>query len=469
MAEPAISLVKRSGLERFLLLFADVRAGEGLAAILLAVNLFLLLSAYLIIKTVREALILSEGGAEIKSYAAGGQALLLLLLVPAYGYLASRVNRIKLINAVTLFFILNLAAFYLLSRLGVSLGVSFFLWVGVFNLFITAQFWSFANDIYTEDQGKRLFAIVAFGGSLGAVVGPKVASSLFEPFGPYLLMLVTAALLGVCLIFPNIVNQMESGGSRATRKAGEAAQPLAKGGAFNLVIGKRYLLLIAFLLIVSNLVNTTGEFILGKTVIQEAQRLANVAPATAAAEWTMPTGEEQKSKRVRDFIARFYGDFFFTVSVVSGLAQLFLVSRLMKLCGVPASLYFLPFIALTGYSIVSFMPALGIILWAKVVENSTDYSLQNTARQALFLPTTREEKYKAKAAIDTFFVRIGDLLATALVILSVQFSLALQTLSVVNVSLTALWLLLVLGIGVSYRALAAQQIGAVAPSDSAGR
>ena len=123
----------------------------------------------------------------------------------------------------------------------------------------------------------------------------------------------------------------------------------------------------------------------------------------------------------------------------------------MKLCGVPASLYFLPIIALTGYSIVAFIPTLAFIRWAKVLENSADYSLQNTARQALFLPTTREEKYKAKAAIDTFFVRIGDLLSTGVVLLSVQFSLALQTLSVVNVSLTALWLLLVVGIGASYR------------------
>ena len=129
----------------------------------------------------------------------------------------------------------------------------------------------------------------------------------------------------------------------------------------------------------------------------------------------------------------------------------------MKLCGVPASLYFLPIIALTGYSIVAFIPTLAFIRWAKVLENSADYSLQNTARQALFLPTTREEKYKAKAAIDTFFVRIGDLLSTGVVLLSVQFSLALQTLSVVNVSFTALWLLLVVGIGASYRTLAAQQ------------
>ncbi len=121
---------------------------------------------------------------------------------------------------------------------------------------------------------------------------------------------------------------------------------------------------------------------------------------------------------MQNYIGRFYGDFLFTVSLAGVLAQLFLVSRIMKFCGVPASLYFLPVIALTGYSIIAFFPILAFVRWAKVVENSTDYSLQNTARQALFLPTTREEKYKAKAAIDTFFVRFGDVLSAGLVRLS---------------------------------------------------
>jgi AAA family ATP:ADP antiporter len=461
------SCTKRNPLERFLLLFADVRAGEGYTAILLTVNLFLLLTSYLIIKTVREALILSESGAEAKSYAAAGQALLLFLLVPLYGYLASKVNRIKLINGVTLFFISNLVGFYFLSRIGVALGVAFFLWVGIFNLFIVAQFWSFANDIYTEDQGKRLFAIVAFGGSLGAVLGPKVAGALFQPFGPYLLMLVTAALLGLCLFFPNWVNRLESRGA-PDDKAAAAAQPLAKGGAFQLVISKPYLLLIALLLVLSNLVNSTGEFILGKTVTQEARQLADAPAGEAPAQGTIPpAAQAQNSKRMQDMIARFYGDFFFTVNLAAVLAQLFLVSRIMKLCGVPASLYFLPVIALTGYSVIAFIPALAFVRWAKALENSTDYSLQNTARQALFLPTTREEKYKAKSAIDTFFVRIGDLLSTGLVFLSVQLALNLQTLSLVNVGLGAFWLLLVAGISGRYRALAAAQ-GAPA-SESAGR
>lgn len=457
MSESAISSEKRNALDRFLLLFADVRAGEGLTAILLTLNLFFLLTAYLMIKTVREALILSEGGAVIKSYAAAGQALLLLFVVPAYGYLAGKVNRIRLINWVSLFFISNLVAFYILAQFRLPLGVPFFLWVGIFNLFVIAQFWSFANDIYTEGQGKRLFAIVAFGGSLGAILGPKVASWLFGPLGPYRVMLVTAVLLAICILFPNVVNRRERAQRSSGKKAGEADRPLGKEGTFKLVIGKPYLFLIAFLMVVLNLVNTTGEFILGKTVTEEAQRVAAVELVAPAGGTTGELPQEQKRKKVQEFIGRFYGNFFFSVNLLSALAQLFLVSRIMKYCGVPASLFFLPLIALGGYSFVAFMPVLAYIQVAKILENSTDYSLQNTARQALFLPTSREEKYKAKAAIDTFFVRMGDVLSTVLVFLTVQFALSVRALSSINVVLIALWLLLVFGIGRSYRSLTAGQ------------
>jgi len=438
-------------LDRFLLLFSDVRAGEGFTALLLMANLFLLLTAYLIIKTVREALILSEGGAVVKSYAAAGQALLLLVLMPLYGYVASRVGRIKLVNGVTLFFISNLLIFYLVAQSGSPLGIPFFLWVGIFNLFVVAQFWSFANDIYSEEQGKRLFPIIAFGGSLGAILGPKIAGGLFQSLGAYGLMLVTASLLGMCIVFSNWVNQRSAGENRNTNRAADSEKPLGRQGAFKLIAGQHYLLLIAALMVGSNVVNTTGEFLLGQKVTEEARRIAVADSAQASGPGSRQTPNQ---KKMRDFIARFYGNFFFTVSLVSALAQLFLVSRIIRFCGVSASLFFLPIIALGSYSLVALTPVLATIHFAKVVENSTDYSLENTVRQALFLPTTREVKYKAKAAIDTFFVRMGDLLSMGLVFLSVQLSLSAATISGVNVLLAVIWLLVVFGIGRRYKILA---------------
>src|SRR5262249_15417827 len=162
---------KRQFTDWLLSLFTDVHSGEGIGALILAVNVFVLLEAYYILKTVREALVLSEGGAEAKAYSSAAQAALLLLIIPAYGRLASRVNRDRLINSVTIFFASHLVVFYVLGRAGVHLGVPFFLWVGIFNLLVIAQFWALANDLYNKDQGTRLLPVVGIGSSLGAWLG----------------------------------------------------------------------------------------------------------------------------------------------------------------------------------------------------------------------------------------------------------------------------------------------------------
>ena len=138
--------------DRLLSAFASVREGEGIGALLLATHVFLLLSAYYILKTVRESLILTEGGAEIKAYSSAAQAMLLLLVIPAYGWLASKMKRDRLLTFVTLFFGSHLLVFVLLSGRGVHVGVAFFLWVGIFNLFVISQFWALANDLYEEEQ-----------------------------------------------------------------------------------------------------------------------------------------------------------------------------------------------------------------------------------------------------------------------------------------------------------------------------
>ena len=123
------------------------------------------------LKIVRDALILSEAGAVAASYASAGQALLMLGFVPAYGAFASRVNRVWLICGVTLFFASHLLIFSLLGAAGVRIGIAFYLWIGVFNMAAVAQFWAFANDLYSTERGKRLFPVVGIGASLGAVVG----------------------------------------------------------------------------------------------------------------------------------------------------------------------------------------------------------------------------------------------------------------------------------------------------------
>ncbi len=450
-------------LDRLLSIFTEVHEQEGMSAILLSFNVFLLLAAYYVIKPVREALILAGGGAEVKSYAAAGQAMLLLLLVPAYGALADRLPRRRLLNVVTGFFTACLVGFYVLSHAHANIGVVFFLWVGIFNLMIVAQFWSFANDLYTKEQGERLFPIVGFGASCGAVVGSAFTGRLIPLIGVPQLLLVAAAMLVVANWLGARVDRRE----RARCESGIPARftterlPAATGeyqvegkgpdakttvsftgttgrrGTFRLVFASRYLLAIAVMILVLNWVNTTGEYILGKTVARAAQDA--VAHGTAHG----LTEEE--------YIGEFYSNFFFGVNLLGMLLQLFVVSRLLKYLGVQVAVMVLPLLALSGYAFLAFAPILAVVRWVKTAENATDYSLQNTVRNVLFLPTSRQEKYKAKQAIDSFFVRFGDVLSAILVYLGTT-SLHLGTTGFarVNLALALVWVGLALVVGRGY-------------------
>src|SRR5678815_4378787 len=182
---------EKGAIERLLSPIADVRRGEAASALLMALTMFLILAAYYLLKTAREVFILSEGGAEVKSYSSAGQAVLLLFLVPAYGAFASRVNRVQLVSWVTLFFISHIALFMVALTAGFRIGIAYFLWVGIFNLMVIAQFWAFANDLYTPEQGKRLFPLIGVGASLGAWVGSVRAGQLMA-MGPRRLMIGAA-------------------------------------------------------------------------------------------------------------------------------------------------------------------------------------------------------------------------------------------------------------------------------------
>jgi len=420
---------KPTVIDKLLSPFASVRPGEGVTAVLLMVNVFILLTAYYIVKPVREALILGESGAEIKSYASAGQAALFLLIIPLYGMLGSRVNRVWLINGVTAFFASNLAVFFILGRLGFSLGVVFYLWVGLFNLMLVAQFWAFANDIYSKPQGERLFGVVGIGASLGAILGALLAGWMFKPVGPYPMMLISAGLLVFSMgltSWTHIREKRRVVPDRQAPVAEQAEKPLGTAGGFHLIFQSRYLLLIAFLVLLSNCVNTTGEFILGKTVS------ANAAVATQ--------GSADAAAATKNYIGTFYADFFFWVNLVGAAIQMFAASRIMQFLGAGKALFFLPVIALGGYSVLAIVPILGLIRIAKIMENSIDYSLQNTARHALFLPTSREAKYKAKSAIDSFFWRAGDVLSGLLVFTGTQLALTVQMFAAANVVFVLVWL-----------------------------
>ena len=428
----------RTRAERWLSAFTEVRAGEGPTALTLGATVFLILMAYYVLKPVREALILGEGSAELKSYLSAFQVVLLMVAVPAYGRLVAGLSRKRLINVVTWFFVACLVLFFLAAQIGLHIGIVFFLWIGIFNLMIVAQFWSFANDVYTKEEGERLFAIVGFGASLGAVVGARAADRLIEPLGINPLLLLGALLLVCQMLLTNYVDRRERQ-RRSTRPQPRPAASKASGSTngFAIVFHSRYLMLIAIMLMLLNLVNTTGEYILGSIVEHAARAAVDSGRAGGLSQGQL--------------IGDFYSKYFTMVNVLGLLLQLFVVSRVVKHFGVGVAVMIMPAISLGAYNVLAFFPLLPLVLGTKVIENSTDYSLNNTVRNMLFLPCTYEEKFSGKQAIDSFFVRTGDVLSAVLVFAGTTW-LALQPrgFAGVNAVLVVGWLLLAWLVGRAY-------------------
>jgi ATP:ADP antiporter, AAA family len=198
-------------LDRVLRPLSRVHPGEGALAILMLVCVFLILTSYYVMKTVREGLILTGGtfglkGGELKAYANGAMAVLLVGIIPAYGALANRVGRLRLVTISYAIVIACLLAFFALGRAGVAVGLPFFVWLGMVSVFLVAQFWSYANDLYSDEQGKRLFAIIAVGGSLGAVVGPQLTHLATT----FTLMILAALLLAACIAMFHVIERVHA-------------------------------------------------------------------------------------------------------------------------------------------------------------------------------------------------------------------------------------------------------------------
>ncbi len=440
-AGPPQSGTKKGPLEVALSIFADVKAGEGPMALLLMVNVFIILGAYYFLKSAREGLILSGGAmhifgaeigkAEVKSCSSAVQAVLLILVVIGYGQLARRMAPIKLIIAVTLFFASHLVLFFALDLLGVPVGIPYFIWVGIFSVTVIAQFWAFAADVYTAEQGKRLFAIVGIGGSAGAVAGSygvdPIVTALGEKVPPLLVIAATLIILSLGLtILVHRMNRRQRAQSTATD---EADAPLDKKGGFTLLLQDRYLLYVALFILILNWVNTNGEYILDREVT-----------ATLA-----PPGTTEDVARAA--ITRFKSEYFLWVNLIGVAAQLFAVSRILKYLDVRRALFILPLISLGGSLMLAVLPFLTYIRIQKTAENATDYSIMNTTKQAFWLFTTRDAKYKAKAAVDTFVVRIGDLSSALVVFVGAELlDLSTRWFVLVNLVIIVAWIAVAVGL-----------------------
>jgi AAA family ATP:ADP antiporter len=458
---------KRGLTDRFLNIFSDVRPGEAATMLILLFDIFLLLASYYIIKVVRDPLILVTAekdlqillkfnipgwlikiirerdfqGPQLKAFGAACQALLLIGFIPLYSWFASRVKRFYFLIGVTGFFISNILLFYFLSLARIPfLGFIFYVWVGIFNVSMVAQFWSFANDIYTKSEGDRLFPVIAIGATAGAPIGSLIAERL-KSWPPFQTILFTAGLLVIFLILSIVVHRREArSGKRERAAVVSKEEPMKKGGGFKFVLRNPYILLIGFLLLSLNTVNTSGEFILSNFVMIKARAIApnNMIPV----------------------VQGFYGNFQFISSIIAFLLQALLVSRIVKYTGIKGVVLILPFLAFGAYGVIGLGAGLGVVRALKLAENSTDYSIMNTGKAMLWLPTTREEKYKGKQTVDTFFVRFGDFLAAILFIAGTTvLGLGVRSVAGANLVIVIVWLVLTFLVLRYHSRLVAQKSG----------
>jgi AAA family ATP:ADP antiporter len=409
-------------------------------------NVFLILCAYYFVKPLREGWIAVSdisglSKMEVKAYSSFGQSLLLIPVVWYFGRLSGRYRRSALITRTTLFCISNMAVFWLVQP-GLFIanlpytGVIFYLWVGMFGVFVVAQFWAFAADIYAEERGNRMFPLIAVGATSGAACGSWITEMLVKSglFGTeWLLVVAMIPLTASVVLYRMVDNRMHQ--QTIPKNAPPGSEPgIEDSGrsAISIVFSSRFLLAVALITLILSWVNTNGENLLFR-VVQEFLRGQALKESIADPDTLLAF--------TRDGTTAFYGDFYFWVNIMALLLQAFVASRLLKYGGFGAILLTMPVVALVSYTAMAFVPVLAIVKAMKITENSTDYSINNTARNVLWLPVSTEMKYKGKPTIDSLFVRLGDGIAALTVLIGVQLlALSTQSFFILNVVLVFIWI-----------------------------
>lgn len=445
---------KLEPLDRFLGAFTDVKAKEGVTSLLLLANIFLILTAYYLIKPVREgwlavSVIQGFSKVEVKAISAFGQTILLLAILPAYSRIAARWSRRQLVTRSGIFFGTLLLVFWLLHpsllfRQVPYSGVVFYLFVGIFNVTLVAQFWAFAADIYGEERGKRLFPLVAIGAAGGAVFGSILGERLIrlEWLGAYELIPLALVPLAVAVWLARLIDARGNYGAPTAWTTSRWEQPAApnNGGPFKPIFSNRYLASAAFLILIFNWVLTSGDIILFGFV-QEALE-------------AQFDGSTDLAVYIETYTTAFYGDLYFWINFFGLLLQAFVVSRLIRFGGFGLLILTTPVIAVTAYASMLIVPVIAVIKFMKIAEISSNHSINNTARQMLWLPTTKSVLYQTKTAVDTLFVRIGDGLAAITLLIGTRiWQVDLRVFLIINFVLGLVWLALARNVMREYKRL----------------
>jgi AAA family ATP:ADP antiporter len=414
-----------SGIFRVLQKVVAVKPEEVRALALGFLYYFLILSSYYVIRPIRDDFGVA-GGIENLATMFTGTLVVMLIANALFSSLVARLSRRRFIPIAYRFFISNLLLFFMLlhyvPKQQIWVGRAFFIWTSVFNLFVLSVFWAFMVDVFTSEQGKRLFGFISVGGTLGAIVGAATTTSLVGRIGSLNLLLIAGVLVELsaqCVrFFP--APPKNSAAPQETR-ADEA--PVGGGIWAGLVhnLKSPYLLGISSYMLLYSITSTLLYF-------QQAG-IAKTAFTDRAAR------------------TAFFAEVDLVVNVLTIFIQIFLTGKLLKWLGVGVTLAILPALSVLGFASVGVAPTLTLLVIFLTVRRAANFALARPARETLFTVISREDKYKAKNFIDTIVYRTGDQIGawTSKVLDTVGFGL--QQVSLFAVPLAAVWLVVSLWLG----------------------
>ena len=323
-----------------------------------------------------------------------------MFLVPAYGAVRRRLDGARLLQAVTVFFAVNMLGFAAAAYFGISTSFTFFVWVSIFGVMIIAQFWAFAADTFNLKSGQRLFPVIMMGANLGGLAGAKFAAVAVDALQPVGLMVVATAGARRDAVRRQA---RPGGGARRVARAVAGARRQAREAA------RRHRARDARPL------PAPGRALRRAAELDQQHRRVRArgpgARAMPTRRWRRRPARSPRARSSRPSTAISSSGSRWSVSLI----QLLLVARVYRWVGMQGALVVLPIVAALGYGLIVFVPIFSIIRLVKIGENSVNYSLMNTTRHALFLPVDRDAKYEGKTAIDTFFWRVGDLIQAGVV------------------------------------------------------
>jgi AAA family ATP:ADP antiporter len=401
--------------------FLPATPSERAAALWSFAYFFTLLAGYYVLRPLRDQMAIA-GGIKALPWLFTATFVTLLVAQPLYGQLVAKLPRRRFIPVVYHFFVANLALFWLLLTLKVeqvAVARVFFVWVSVFNLFAVTVFWSFMADIFTSEQGKRLFGFIGAGGTAGALLGPSITIVLSVPLGPANLLIAAAVLLELAVYCVHRLERIAAGARREAQ-----AESRIGGSAFAAV---PEVLKSPYLLGVAAWVSLLS---FGATTLYFAQANLVAAHVPGAAEQT-----------------RYFASVDLAVSVLTVLTQITATGPVLKRFGTAVAAGVLPAVYVVGFVVLALMPTLAVVLMFQVTQRWANFAIANPARQLFFTVVGRAEKYKAKNLIDVVVYRGSDALYGWVFDSMQALGLKLAAIAVWSLPVAIAWLALSIGLG----------------------